>query len=102
MTTQGFRLKKIRQNLNVTQQDLADKLGLKIQSISKVENNNGYFSSEVLSKLLVEFNVNLNYLIGGIEPMFLTKQDKESIPSLDDVTKLVDALLDKKLKEKGF
>ncbi|MFA6989575.1 MAG: helix-turn-helix transcriptional regulator [Candidatus Gastranaerophilaceae bacterium] len=74
MYTQGFRLKKIRQELNITQQDLADKLGITKANVSKVENDNGSFSSEILNKLLVDLNLNINYLLAGIGEPFLTKE----------------------------
>jgi transcriptional regulator with XRE-family HTH domain len=78
MTTQGERLEKIRRELKLTQQQFADKLGISKGTISKVEKNKGSFSSEILCKLLVDFNVNLNYLLGGFSPMFLNENHKKS------------------------
>jgi transcriptional regulator with XRE-family HTH domain len=100
--TQGQRFKKILKALDLTQIELAEKLGLAKQSVNKVAKDTGNFSVDIYIKLLTEYNVNLNYILAGIEPMFLTKRDKQPRPLYDDVSKLVEDMLEKKFKEKGL
>jgi transcriptional regulator with XRE-family HTH domain len=75
MTTQGFRFKKLRQELNLTQPKLASELGLARTSISKVEGDSGNFSIDIYIKLVDLFNVNLTWLIAGKGEMFNSKED---------------------------
>lgn len=71
MTTQGSRLKKIRQNLNLSQEALAESLSLSRAGIAAVEADKNKFSQDVLYKLANNFNVNLNYLVCGSGQMFI-------------------------------
>lgn len=73
MGSQGKRLKEIRLSLRLNQQQLADKLGIKYQSVGKAEKNINKLSNESLSHLINKCNVNLNYLVAGIGEMFITK-----------------------------
>lgn len=78
MTTQGERLKQIREELRLSQQEIADKLDVKYQSISKAEKNINKLSNESLAHLLIEFNVNINYVLAGIgEPFIQQEKTKE-------------------------
>ncbi|MFA6989477.1 MAG: helix-turn-helix transcriptional regulator [Candidatus Gastranaerophilaceae bacterium] len=76
MTTQGERLKLIREKLKITQQKLADKLDIKSQSISKAEKNINRLSNDSLYHLISDFDVNINYLLAGIGEPFLTKESE--------------------------
>lgn len=70
MATQGTRLKKIRQNLNLSQEAFAESLALSRAGIAAVEADKNKFSQDVLYKLANNFNVNLNYLVSGTGQMF--------------------------------
>jgi transcriptional regulator with XRE-family HTH domain len=83
--TQGQRFKRILDELGLTQIELASKVGISKQSINNVASNKGNFSVDIYIKLLTEYNVSLNYLLAGIEPMFLTKRDKQLILSDDEL-----------------
>ena len=75
METIGERVKKIRKLLNKSQEELAVDLGLTKQAISNIENSKSMPSVTMLSKLLLNFDVNLNYLIGAKGGYFTTNQD---------------------------
>lgn len=92
METTGQRLKKIRSKLHLSQEDFGHKLNLSRAGIAAVEADNNKFSQDVLCKLLLTFNVNINYLLGGKGNMFLTPnfEDVE-----DEFTQKVEAILRK-------
>ena len=60
METTGQRLKKIRTKLHLSQEDFGHKLNLSRAGIAAVEADNNKFSQDVLCKLLLTFNVNIN------------------------------------------
>jgi transcriptional regulator with XRE-family HTH domain len=94
LSTFGSRLKKIRIILQLNQQQLADKLGIKYQSISKVENDINGLSIESLTNLLREYDVNLNWLIDNKGEMFNSykKVPKDDFDNKveEKVTKILD------------
>jgi len=73
MSTQGKRLKNIRQALNLTQSELGERLGISKQFYSNIETDRTLLNNEKLVLLFKDYNVNLNYLLGGILPMFNDK-----------------------------
>ena len=73
MDTQGSRLKKIRQELKLSQEEFAKKIGVSKQYISNLEADRYTLNNERLVSLAVDFKVSLNYLLLGIGEMFLYK-----------------------------
>lgn len=73
MTTQGKRLKKIRLALGLSGEDFGKKIGVSKQYISNLEADRNILNNEKLVSLLVDFNVNLNYLIAGKGEMFINE-----------------------------
>ena len=74
MTTQGKRLKKIRQALGLSGEDFGRKIGVSKQCVSNLEADRNVLNNEKLVSLSVDFNVNLNYLIVGKGEMFNNQQ----------------------------
>jgi len=68
----GERLKQIRQVLGIKQVDLAKVLKINPSAISQMESGRTNPSLETLSELVVNYNVNLHWLITGIGKMFNT------------------------------
>lgn len=75
----AFRLKYLRQSKEITQVQLAAKLGVKKQSISNWENDNIMPSVEMLEKCANYFRVSTDYLLGrdemptdGVQSMDIT------------------------------
>ena len=88
MSTQGKRLKNIRNALELTQEQLGAALGISKQFYSNIETDRTVLNNEKLVLLLKDYNVNMNYLLGGILPMFNDKSD-----SLDDFEQKVKKVL---------
>ena len=77
MTTQGQRLKKIRQALNLTQEQMGESLGISKQFYSNIETNRTLLNNEKLVLLLKDYDVNLNYLLAGLLPMFNSNKNED-------------------------
>ena len=64
------RLKKLRKNLQLRQQDMAEDLSVPFTTISKYELGLIRPGTEILSKIGNRYNVNLNWLLNGTGEMF--------------------------------
>ena len=64
MVNMGEKLKYLRQTKNLTQKQVADRLGLAISAISSYESGSRYPSYEALIKLARMFHVSTDYLLG--------------------------------------
>ena len=73
----GSRIKKLRQNLDMTQQEFCMRIGLKRNSISLVETNKRNISDQAILSICREFNVNEDWLRNGAGEML--KQTDDSI-----------------------
>ena len=58
------RLKELRTEFNISQQQLADVIGVSQQSINKYENHNVEPDIETLKAMANYFNVSIDYLVG--------------------------------------
>jgi len=63
----GKRIRKRRQILKITQQELAQALGVTPQHISAIEQDKGAPSLALLPKLAEELGVSVDYLLSGKE-----------------------------------
>ena len=77
----GERLKKLRLRENLTQQQLADRLGVTKSVVSYYELQERYPSPEILIKLASVFHVSTDYILGlsQSESIKLTGLDEEDI-----------------------
>ena len=91
------RIKKVRQLLNKSQQNLADELNITKQAISNIETGKCAPSLNLLSKLLVDYSVNLNYIIAGIGEMFLNNETSNF-----ELKKSIMNEVERMLKERGI
>lgn len=64
MSILGDRIKKERENLNLTRNDLANKLGVSYSAIAMYEQGNREPNNELTIKLCQIFNCSVDYLIG--------------------------------------
>ena len=71
------RLKELRKNLNLTQQDFADKIGVKRNTITNYEVGLRVPSNSVIHLICKEFNVNEEWLRNGKGEMFNATDDDE-------------------------
>lgn len=67
----GDKLRALRTEKGLTQQQLADKIGLVKASISAYEQGIKYPSIEILIKLCNQFNISADYLLGLSDNMEL-------------------------------
>lgn len=58
------KIKKLRQSYNISQVELAQRLGVTKQCVSNWENDNVLPSIEMLVKIAEQFNVTTDYLLG--------------------------------------
>ncbi len=72
------RIKLLRKTLDLTQQEFADKIGLKRNSVASYEIGKNYPMDTVIKSMCREFNVNEEWLRTGEGEMFeeLTEQQK--------------------------
>lgn len=69
----GKNIKKLRQQRNLTQEEMANHLGISFQSVSKWERGDGYPDITMLPSLANYFGISVDELIGTNE---IAKQDK--------------------------
>ena len=74
----GLRIKKVRQLLNKSQQELADEMKVTKQAISNIETGKSCAGVNLLSKLLIDYNVNLNYIVAGRGSIFIDSEDSSA------------------------
>ena len=60
----GEKLKSLRIEKNLTQKQVADRIGLAISAVSSYESGTRYPSYDVLVKLARIFHVSTDYLLG--------------------------------------
>ena len=97
METQGERIKKIRLQLNLQQDKFGEGIGVTKQCISNIERDIGFLSSDKLTNLLLNYNVNINYLLAGIGEMFLNPYQLDEVKLKNKIQEVV-----LKMKQKGM
>ena len=90
----GEKLKSLRIEKNLTQKQVADRIGLAISAVSSYESGSRYPSYDVLVKLARMFHVSTDYLLG------ITDRRNIDVTGLNDneiglVSQLVEMLRDK-------
>jgi len=60
----GNKIKNIRYNNNISQEELAKMLGINRNHLSRIETNKSVPSAEILAKLATCFNVSIDTLLG--------------------------------------
>jgi len=81
----GERITQLRRQFNLSQEDLAKKIGVSRTIIGNYERNTNTPSIEVLIKIAKTFNVTVDYIIGEGE---LSSYDKEVLKRIEDINKL--------------
>lgn len=75
------RIKKIRKELDLTQQEFADKIGIKRGGVANYEIGRNEPADSVISLICREFNVNEQWLRDGTGEMFIEQTRDEQIAS---------------------
>lgn len=76
--TLGERIKKVRKALDLTQQEFADRIGMKRNSIAQVEMGRNT-SDQTITSICREFNVSETWLRTGEGEMFIQVTRDEQI-----------------------
>ena len=82
------RIKKLRRTLDLTQQEFADKIGIKRNSLANYETGRNTPIDAIVVSICREFNVNEEWLRNGIGEMFLPTDGNA------DIARLTKQLLD--------
>lgn len=86
------RIKKLRKNLNMTQQEFAEKIGLKQNSIALIESGKRNISERSILSIIREFGVDEIWLRTGDGEMFQPiTQEEELAEFLADIKKSEDS-----------
>ena len=75
------RIKKIRKELDLTQQKFADRIGVKRNTVGQWECGINPLTDQTISSICREFNVNENWLRTGEGEMFIKQTRDEQIAS---------------------
>ena len=70
----GERIKKLRKGLDLTEQEFANRIGIKRNTIAKYETKRGEPIDAVISLICREFNVSERWLRAGEGEMFIKKE----------------------------
>lgn len=73
----GERIRKVRNNFGLPQLDFCKSLNVSKPTLSDVENGKSKPSFDILFGLSSQFNVNLDFILYGIGPMFHDELFKE-------------------------
>ena len=82
------RLKELRKELGITQQELADQIGVSGSNVGKYESGAGKPSAAVISLICSKFNIREEWLHNGTGEMF------RPLSRNDEIEKAVRSLLD--------
>lgn len=82
-----IRLKEVRKTRKLTQQELAEKMGIPVTSIAHFESGSRKPSLENFYKLIVVLNISADYILGrseemgalGVDPIISTLQNLPEI-----------------------
>lgn len=98
--TLGERLKLLREEKDLSQEEMGHSFNLKQSSFSCYENNTKQPSIDTLIKLADFFNVSIDYLVGrsdSYDPEYVADGEKPYLPAVFEVIKNKVSGLDKEL-----
>jgi len=85
----GERIKKVRKELGLTQEDMAKKLGMSRNSIIRYENGEAVPSRKFLKLLEYEFGINPRWILKGEGEMFLPSDYEKKKQELTKKGKII-------------
>lgn len=98
--SQGERIKKIREFLRLNQESFVAPFGFSRNFISDIERDKTKLNNEHLCKLLLTYNVNINWLLAEIGEMFIQKQPANLKNEIKQAVK--EMIANKELSENDF
>ncbi|MFB0510003.1 MAG: helix-turn-helix domain-containing protein [bacterium] len=86
MDALGSRIKKLREQLGISQQDLADKFGVSRPTISQIESGARKICAEELKKLADIFNISVDGLLNLEKPpLVFVRENKETYKAKPEI-----------------
>jgi transcriptional regulator with XRE-family HTH domain len=76
------RIKRIRNSLNISQTDFAQKLSISRSAVCKMESGENYPSEQTIKLMCGEFSINEEWLRTGKGEMFIEKSKDEQIAEM--------------------
>lgn len=73
--TQGERIREVRKALGLTLEKFGEKIGMKKNSVSQLENGKNSVTEQVVKAICREYNVDYMWLITGDGEMFIDTDD---------------------------
>lgn len=94
----GKRIQQFRQEMNLSQEELAEKLNVSQNTIAKIECGLRRPSIDFLIELSMFFNTSMNYLVFGVHPEDMEKEaaKKEIDAAIEKIDQTIEKLLEKK------
>ena len=87
----GKRIQQFRQEMNLSQEELAEKLNVSQNTIAKIECGLRRPSIDFLIELSMFFNTSMNYLVFGVHPEDLEKEKNKR-----EIDEAIEKLLEQK------
>lgn len=98
MNDENKRIKEVRLAMNLTMEKFGEKIGMKRNSLSQVENGINSVSNQLRAAVCREFNVNESWLRTGEGEMFVSKSNEDLLMGFaESLTKIDDSDFKKKL-----
>ena len=90
LKTMNERVKAVRKSMGLSQREVAEVLGVTVQSVSDIERANNGLSMKLFALLVEKYQINAYYLLFGKEPMFAAfdasgKTEIQVLPDIDPV-----------------
>lgn len=73
--TQGERIREVRKALGLTLEKFGEKIGMKKNSVSQLENGKNSVTEQVVKAICREYNVDYMWLTAGEGEMFIDSDD---------------------------
>ena len=71
----GLRIRKIRLENNLTQEEFSNLLGVKQANLSNIENKGSKLSLDLMNQIISKFNIDANWLLTGNGKMLRNEQN---------------------------
>ena len=82
--TQGERIREVRKTLGLTLEKFGEKIGMKKNSVSQIENGKNSVTEQVIKSICREFNVDYIWLTTGDGEMFIDT-DNDFLERIDRI-----------------
>lgn len=93
----GTRIKQVRNELHLKQEDFAKHFGFSRAFLSAIEKDKSKLSVDNLTKLLIDFNVSINFVLAGIGEVFIKREDEN-----EKLKNMLKQMVEDEIKNRGL